>query len=355
MKFDYVVGNPPYQEEFSSEGNKTYASPVYNLFLDSAYSIADKVEMIHPARFLFNAGSTPKKWNQKMLNDTHFKVEYYNPSSTFFFNNTEIKGGIAITYRDLSKDFGPIKVFLRYNELNGILNKVTASNGFVGMDSIVISRTVYRLTEEMHRDYPFARYKENEKGENIGRLSKGHDYDMATNIFERLPEIFFDDRPDDDLEYIQIYGRENNTRTKKWIQKKYVNNPKPLFKYSIILPKANNIGAFGEPLSQPIVTKPGEGSTESFLSVGFFETSCENNNCKTYISTKFARALLGILKTTQDLTPEKWKYVPVQNFSASSDIDWSQSVSEIDKQLYAKYGLTQSEIQFIETHVKEME
>ena len=68
MKFDYVIGNPPYQDETLGD-NGTYAPPVYNLFMDETYKVADKVELIHPARFLFNAGSTPKAWNQKMLED----------------------------------------------------------------------------------------------------------------------------------------------------------------------------------------------------------------------------------------------------------------------------------------------
>lgn len=65
--------------------------------------------------------------------------------------------------------------------------------------------------------------------------------------------------------------------------------------------------------------------------------------------------MLGVLKITQDLTPDKWKYVPLQDFTSNSDIDWSKSVHEIDLQLYQKYGLSEDEIDFIETHVKEME
>ena len=72
------------------------------------------------------------------------------------------------------------------------------------------------------------------------------------------------------------------------------------------------------------------------------------------MKTKFCRVLLGILKITQDNAPEKWKYVPLQDFTPASDIDWSKSVAEIDKQLYAKYGLDEAEIAFIESHVKEM-
>ena len=73
MKFDYVIGNPPYQENTEN----TSDNPVYNVFMDAAYKVSDKVELITPARFLFNAGKTPKEWNLKMLNDEHFKVIKY--------------------------------------------------------------------------------------------------------------------------------------------------------------------------------------------------------------------------------------------------------------------------------------
>lgn len=73
-----------------------------------------------------------------------------------------------------------------------------------------------------------------------------------------------------------------------------------------------------------------------------------------YILSKFARILLGILKVTQGNKPETWSYVRLQDFTAHSDIDWSKSVAEIDRQLYRKYDLTADEIEFIETHVKEM-
>lgn len=83
--FDYVIGNPPYQEEFGGSGeNKTYGAPVYNQFMDATYGISDKVELVHPGRFLFNAGSTPKAWNEKMLKDPHFKVLKYEANAKKF-------------------------------------------------------------------------------------------------------------------------------------------------------------------------------------------------------------------------------------------------------------------------------
>lgn len=343
MKFDFVIGNPPYQEDTIGD-NKGFAPPVYNKFLDAAYQIADKVEMIHPARFLFNAGSTPKAWNQKMLNDEHFKVLHYEDDASKIFPNTDIKGGVAISYHDNKYDFGAIEVFTKHFELNDILHKIVEYNEFHSLSDIVVTRTAYRLTDVMHKDHPEA----------ISQLSKGHAYDMSTNIFERLPQIFYDKIPDEKLDYIRILGRENNMRVYKFIRRDYVNHVVNLDKFKIFIPKANGIGSFGEVISSPIVGNPGVGSTETFLSIGIFDTSYEVETALKYIKTKFARAMLGVLKTTQDITPDKWKYVPLQDFTSSSDIDWSQSVANIDKQLYKKYNLSDEEIHFIETTVKEM-
>lgn len=74
-----------------------------------------------------------------------------------------------------------------------------------------------------------------------------------------------------------------------------------------------------------------------------------------YIRTRFLRTMLGVKKVTQDNSRSVWKYVPLQDFTPNSDIDWTQSVADIDRQLYAKYGLDDEEIQFIESHVKEMD
>lgn len=153
---------------------------------------------------------------------------------------------------------------------------------------------------------------------------------------------------------IYIYGLLNGKRVYRWFRKDYVKEPKNLYKYRIFLPKANGTGAFGELLTNPIIANPGEGHTETFISIGSFGTEKEAKNCLKYIKSKFARAMLGILKVTQDNTKEKWKYVPMQDFTAQSDIDWSKSIPDIDAQLYKKYGLDENEINFIESKVKAM-
>ena len=152
----------------------------------------------------------------------------------------------------------------------------------------------------------------------------------------------------------------NNKRIYKFIRRDYVNTVKNLDKYKIFISKADGAsGTIGKPIPARIIGKleiagKGVGATESFLSIGSFETSEEVQNAAKYVQSRFVRVLLGIMKTTQDITPDKWKCVPLQDFTPSSDIDWSVSVAEIDRQLYKKYNLSEEEIAFIETHVKEM-
>ena len=127
MKFDFIIGNPPYQDETLGE-NKGFAPPIYDKFMEEAYKVADMVELIHPARFLFNAGSTPKAWNQKMLADPHLRILHYEQDASTVFPNTDIKGGIVISYHDESNHFGAIGVFTKYPELNTISVNIVRSS-----------------------------------------------------------------------------------------------------------------------------------------------------------------------------------------------------------------------------------
>lgn len=348
MKFDFAIGNPPYQEEQMSQdidsSLKNYAPPVYHLFLDSAYKVADNVEMIHPARFLFNAGSTPKKWNEKMLEDEYFKVLEYEKDSSRIFANTVIKGGLAITYHNKLKKFGAIHTYSQFAEANSILRRVLRSDGYTSIDSIVFSRTSFRLTGAVHSDYPMAK----------NSLSEGHMYDMSSNIFQRLPFLF---KNENEIKQgdVRVIGRENNIRVYKYIERKYINNGKNLDNYKVFIPQASGTGEFGEQLGAMVIGEIGDAATETFLSVGAYGTKQEAENTQIYLKTKFARCLISLLKVTQIGNKPVYKYVPLQDFTSSSDIDWSKSIPEIDQQLYRKYGLTEEEIEFIETHVKPME
>ena len=341
MKFDYVIGNPPYQDNTLGE-NDTFAPPIYNAFMDAAYEVADKVELIHPARFLFNAGSTPKAWNQKMLNDEHFKVLYYEQDSSKVFSNTDIKGGIAVSYRNKEQIYGAIEVFTPHLILSKISNRLSSLLQESNISHIIHTQNRFNL-ENLYADHP--EYKSC-----IG--SEGKDKRFRNNTFEKVPVFLEEAEADDD---VKVIGVIKNKRNWRYINKRYVDiENENLYKYKVIVPRANGTGTLGEVLSSPIVLAPNEGYTQTFIGIGAFSTIDEAENTLKYIKTKFARAMLGILKIDQHNEKDTWKKVPLQNFTPESDIDWSVSIAEIDKQLYKKYNLTQEEIDFIESHVKEM-
>lgn len=339
MNFDTIIGNPPYQETMAG----TSDNPIYNLFYDNAFELCNKVSLITPARYLFKAGKTPKDWNEKMLNDEHFKVVFYEQDSSKLFPDTDIKGGLAITYRDANKNFGKIGFFTNYKELNGILEKVRKSN-FKTLADLVYAPESYRLTKKLHEEHPEIKSK----------LSKGHDFDVTSNIFSKLNELFTNEKPNDGNDYIQIFGLEGSNRVYKYIRNDYIMPHDNLMKYKVFVPKSNGSGAIGEVLSTPLIGQPLIGHTQTFISIGSFDTEYEANSLLKYLKTKFARTMLGTLKVTQDNKKATWLNVPLQDFTANSDIDWSKSVSEIDRQLYKKYGLSKEEIAFIESKVKEM-
>ncbi|WP_270283494.1 Eco57I restriction-modification methylase domain-containing protein [Streptococcus infantarius] len=340
VKFDVVIGNPPYQNE--GIGVVARDEPIYHKFMDLSYSVADKAVLITPARFLFNAGQTPKAWNKQMLEDEHLKVLYYEQDSSKVFPNTDIKGGIVVTYRDNSSNFGAIETFTSFEELNSILHKVTLEK-FTSLNSILYGKSSYKFTSELYIKHP----------ELKGRVSQNEEKSIGSNIFEKLPEIFSNSKGNN---LIGIYGRENNNRVMKWVDKSFVQSHPNLNKFKVLIPASNGSGAIGEVLSTPLIGEPLIGYTQTFISFGAFDNKEEAENLLKYVKTKFMRVMLGTMKVTQhNQSKEVWKNVPMQNFTSTSDIDWSQSIAEVDQQLYKKYGLSEEEIQFIESKVKEME
>src|SRR5699024_9483706 len=272
LKFDVIIGNPPYQDETIGD-NKTYAPPIYHKFLEESYKLSNKVLMIHPARFLFNAGSTPRAWNRKMLKDENLKVIKYFDNSSLVFPNTDIKGGIAITYKDANKVFGEIGTFTIYPELNSILRKVE-TKGEKTMNNIISGRGVYKLSELAHIDYP----------EIEDLQSKGHRNDIGSGAFRILNNIiFYKHKPRESDEYVKILGLENRKRIFNWMNKKYLNAPTSFEKYKVIMPQANGNGTFGEIISSPLVLEPYVGATETFLSIGGFLTRDEAESALKYI------------------------------------------------------------------------
>ena len=337
MKFDAVVGNPPYQESGEARDE-----PIYHHFYNLAAQFGRRYCLISPARFLFRAGQTPKEWNEKMLNDEHLRVLVYQQDSSAIFPNTDIKGGIAILYRDEERHFGEIGVFAHFTELNSIAAKVAAL-GEPSFADLVQAQGIYRFSPDFFKTFPLA-----EAMQGKGTKSK-----IVSKSFSQMDFAFFAEPQNADA--VKLLGLVKGKREYKWIDRQFLSTPASFEKWKVMLPEANGTGAIGEVLSTPLIGEPLIGHTDTFLSIGAFDSEAETQNALKYVKSKFARTMLGILKITQHNSRSTWTKVPLQDFTENSDIDWSQSVAGIDRQLYRKYGLNAEETAFIESKVRAMD
>lgn len=345
MQFQAVVGNPPYQEARQN----TSDNPIYHLFMNVAFLLSNKASFITPARFLFNAGKTPKEWNRKMLDDEHVKVSSYERESKKYFPHTSINGGIAITYRDSSKKYGAIKFFRPYKEMGSVADKILNYKNFESIKDMVYLQNKLNL-EALYKDYSKAKTKIS---------SAGSEKRIVSSAFENLTEVFSDVMHTKSS--VPICGLFKRRRIVKYIEEKYLERGSNIDHYKVLLSSADGAsGTIGNPvparvIGDPVVLDAGVGYTQTFISIGAFKRKKEADNLQKYLKTRFVRFMVGTLKATNGLKIEVWSNVPKQDFSDASDIDWSKSIPEIDQQLYKKYGLDKQEIDFIESMIKPME
>lgn len=354
MKFDVVVGNPPYQENDNGKrANGTAnasASPLYHYFFYLAKEIAnDEVSLIFPARWLNGAGKGLRQFSQEMLHDKHIRSLSVFKRSALVFPNTEIKGGVLyFTYT--KKHTGTAEISVIDHD-----NKKYAYTGF--LDST--DSGIFIPYGELVAIFQKISSKVDLKKENITQIvSTRKPYGLTTDFFNTpekfgLPPVYGEKRAPDDLE---ILGLLKNKRVVRYVPKNYPvpTGQETIQKWKVFGAYAYGSGEFGEKGPELIVGRPAQISTETFLVFGPFDSKYAANAFKKYFYTKFFRALVGIMKTTQHSTTT-YGFVPLQDFTETSDIDWSKSIAEIDRQLYKKYGLEQTEIDFIETKVKSME
>ena len=339
MKFNAVVGNPPYQQEID---NSHRPIPLYHHFYEAAFKISDFVSLISPARFLFNAGLTPSEWNKKMLNDEHFKVVKYYKDSHEVFPSADIKGGVIISIRNSNFSYGAIKHFADNPILDSIINKVlNKSNKF--LSSIVFGKSTYNLLPKIYEDYP--EYKES--------LTKGNELIFDASIFSLMPSVFKKEINNNE-NYLLVYGRKSNQRVAYYINACYVKDNDNLNSYKVILPGANGTGKLGEKLGVPFVGKPKELYTQTFMSIGCFSSADEATNLIKYLKTKFLRIMLGTLKVTQNTAKDTWGNVPLIDFENNSIVNWDETSLSLDGQLFKYFELNDEEIKFIENTADEM-
>ncbi len=327
MKFNAIVGNPPYQVMDGGAG--VSAKPVYNLFVEIAKLIKPQyISMIMPSRW-FAGGKGLDTFRANMLSDHRVShiYDYVNAKDCFptasigggvnyILWNEHYKGNCNITtiqgmQRDTeSRPLNQFSVFIRYNAAIHVLNKCKSETTFA---SIVNTRNPFGLSSNI-------------RGEKTG-----------------------------DLRLISSAGI-------SWLSKTAVPSTNPLLtKYKILMSKVTAEHA-GEPdknglfkiISRTEIVGPYDVCTDSYLIIGASDNKLIVENEFKYIQTRFARFLLMLSVSSINLSSDKFQFIPMQDFTTDSDIDWSKSVANIDKQLYAKYKLTDNEISFIESMIKPM-
>ncbi len=349
MKIDAIVGNPPYQ--IMDGGAGASALPVYNKFVNISKSTQPKyISLIMPARW-YAGGRGLDAFRQEMLEDVHIQELYDYVDGKRIFSNVEIKGGVCyflwnknwrnkcrvhshvedtesviLTERYLKN--GDDVVFIRDPRLLEIKNKVTSiriSLCETTFDKIVSSMKPYGLRGDFFK---------NPSKYNLPKIS-------ATKIKNGITIIGLGD---------------NLRRTKKYVHKDYpVLSKDGIEKYKIFMPRNVGTGKYEDMVFSPYLAEPYEICTETFVQIYPFDNAQERNNCYKYIQTKFFRMIVCARKMDQGAGRDVYQFVPLQDFTENSDIDWSKSIKEIDAQLYRKYNLTEDEISFIESMIKPME
>lgn len=355
MKFDVVVGNPPYQENDNSKRDdgsiSASASPLYHHFFELAESVSnERTCLIYPARWIYGSGKGLGKFTSTMLDRKNIKSLTLFQLSNKVFPNTDIKGGVLFTLLDKNYE-GPadITVYDRNNVKHHFENFLNTSD----LGVFIPYKELINVLKKVAMKTDFS----NNSFQSI--VSSRKPYGLSTNFFSNpskygFPPIMSERNSKEDIE---IIGLEKNKRVKKYVNASYpikVGN-ESIYKWKVFAGKATGSGYFGEKIPDLPIGNPGTIATETFIRIGCFDTQNEAIAVKKYYYTKFFRALLGIIKTTQDAPSRVYKFVPLQDFTINSDIDWSKSIFEIDNQLFEKYELSENEINFINDNVDEME
>ena len=334
MKFDVIVGNPPYQ--LTTGGSvESQATPVYNKFIEQAIILKPKyLVMITPSRWL-NGGFGLDRFREQMLTDNRIKYLHDFLDSRDCFNGVSIKGGVCyflwdrdykgdcnvFTYKskdNINVTKRPLlenncKTFIRYSEAISILEKVNVKNE---------EKFLKLLTP---RD-PFGlNYYENGK-------------EIMFKIFE---EFNSNDR-------VLIYSQGWKKKGVKYVDKKYITTREILVnKYKVFISKAYGASETfpHQILNKPFIGEPNTCCNMTYLSIGEFEEKEQAESVISYISTKFFRFLVSLLKNTQNAYQKVYSFVPLQDFNEP----WT------DEKLYKKYGLTEEEIAFIDSMIRPME
>lgn len=344
VKFDVVIGNPPYQE--SDGGANASATPTYHYFVELAKKLKpNNISLIMPSRW-YSGGKGLDKFRDEMLNDIHIRELFDFPNPDEVFPNTNIRGGVCVVNWDNS-----------YNAKDTLTRVVTFKNNKVTSD--VYRSLKFAQSDTFIRDYTSVQIIE--KINQVRKLDEGRISDFVSPLKPFGFRGFFirDERFHNDTSELQKPVKCFGKGTVGYVEREEVKvKTEWIDKWKVFTARANNIGTeLNDDNFNTIVGEPGTICTETYLVIGADLKLDENstNNLSNYLKTKFSRLLHGVAKTSHDAARTTYKFIPLQDFTVKSDIDWSQSIAEIDQQLYKKYWLSDEEIAFIEEKVKEME
>lgn len=340
MKFDVIVGNPPYQ--LGDGGYGSSAKPIYNLFVEQAKKLKPRyIAMIVPSRW-FAGGKGLNEFRDTMLKDRHIKELVDYPNSSDCFPGVDIPGGVCYFVRDEQYD-GPCKVTIRSDN-----DMFSESERYLDAGNVGI---VIRFPE-MISILEKVRAKKEPTFDKL--VSAQKPYGIRTDFFKDpkkygLPQIYETEKEVKGAA-IKIYGLLNGNRTERYVPLDY---PFPsgegsITGWKIFMPNAYGCGSIGETIPTPVLGEPILGApltvcTETFLKIGGWKTEEEAKNALSYLKTKFFRLLVGIKKTTQHTSQDTYSLVPLLDF----DKPWT------DEELYKRYNLTEEEIDFIERMIME--
>lgn len=327
MKFNAIVGNPPYQVMDGGAG--VSAKPVYNEFVDIARKLFPSyISMIMPSRW-YAGGKGLDSFRDSMLKDRHIVKLFDYFDATDVFPKIDLSGGICYFLWSVTHN-GDCTVTTSRNGVCNTLLRPLLENG---ADSFIRFNEAVSITNKIPKEnqifYTF--------------VSPRKPFGIATD-FKINKSI---------TSGVKLFAYPNNG----WIDMLQVPAHKEwIGKYKVFISYA--YGERGDfpyfSIGKPFYGYPMTCCSETYLVIYPCNSEEEMKNVAVYLRTKFLRFLVLLKKNTQHATSKVYSLVPFQNFTSKSDIDWSQSVADIDQQLYTKYKLTEEEIAFVESMIKPM-
>ena len=335
MKFDVIIGNPPYQ--LSDGGAKSSASPLYHKFVQVAVKLNPTfLAMIIPGRW-FSGGKGLDQFRDEMLQDNSIKEIHDFQIGEECFPGIRIAGGVCYFLRD--KNYSGDCKFSSHKS-----GKVTSV-----MKRPLLERSASSLIR-INEGIPILRKVQEKAYDSFSSLvSPRKPFGFATDFLKSQEKYNLPPISDKKLKGgHSILGSLNYKRTKKYLPSDYPvpRNKDDIDKYKVFVSMSLDNGFdWSKERLQPFVGYPGELVTENFLMIGPFEDKNTAENVKSYMDTKFFHLFLFLKKVSQHVTSKVYEFIPMQDFSE----EWT------DEKLYKKYGLDEKEMVFIETMIKPME